>query len=654
MQLKDYEIEQVIHDFFKIDPKNTVWYEMDTGFSGTLVILVSLLTGHDDSNKYVLKIGPVSDIKAEIENRIKFADDHPKLKESLRKLSEKGFVGSGTELNFGHISCLAMVYEYYGPMISEESDDYCSYYDIFDDFVNVKDFVANDRLLKTWIGALLEELEPQQIKKLPDERFKSVLPKWNFDDGLSAILKTVAALVPYGDELKTLDEWWITSIDGDTNLYWRDDRFIHGDLRFANIISTKTDPHFVQIIDFANVHSGHVLFDLARFECDLLFRIVPKNITNRKSNHDEEVRLSSEKLRMTTLRQAFGGDFLCENMDGVEDEEELLFLRNPHLKALQILRKEYDRKWSLRNGNHHNLYRWFLLAEILRRLRWLDSDFVESSTRIALLHSILMLKQAISKQNSGDMQGSWKPLIPEFVSALNLTQRLGCVGAFVPMRSDVQLVNRSRNREKEKEIQNTADLGSAGIVQLIAETGNSYFNSDPDRFRSAIETLLRKGGKFQAVITGKYFIEAHGISKAYRRPTPPADPSLRDTQLDNMWLQKWYNSIESEAGYYSFEDQYIKDEKIEVKISRYGIPATILITKNAIFFEPYLKSDRLRRAHDLLDTFELKIETQDWTKRAIFEETFDFYYKNSDPLTKYLDHRTEYLDILRALIKLWN
>jgi hypothetical protein len=72
---------------------------------------------------------------------------------------------------------------------------------------------------------------------------------------------------------------------------------------------------------------------------------------------------------------------------------------------------------------------------------------------------------------------------------------------------------------------------------------------------------------------------------------------------------------------------------VEVRLARFGIGATVLLTEQASFFEPYFHASRSRRERVLFDTFELQFEPGGLHMKRLLEETFSFHWNNADAIT---------------------
>ena len=392
---------------------------------------------------------------------------------------------------------------------------------------------------------------------------------------------------------------------------------LHGDMRFANVLVNRTTAD-VELIDFGNSVEGHVFRDLARFECDLLLRVVPPPTENEKS-----LRLSSEDRRMRTLERAF--DPQVHIIHDPDDSE------NPQMAALRILRETYDKYWHISSDEgRRRMYTWFLFAEILKRLMWTGDVFSTLEGRRALLCSVVMLKRAVSNQEIG---------VPGISSVSGISRLLSCTALYVPSRGYEATVNRERNAAKRTALQRAGSQGAT--VKVLAETGNSFLHFRGP-FYPEVEALL-ESGRLQVVLANPKFVESHGISVAYKDPS-----SLDDFEIHPLLKQKFAESFQ---GYETLRAH--SGPKLQIRIARYGIGATLLATDDEIFFEPYFRSDRSRRHRRLFETFELRFSARNDHIRELFDEHFSFFWNNSDPLDIESDHGRRYLTLLADITTIW-
>ncbi len=300
--------------------------------------------------------------------------------------------------------------------------------------------------------------------------------------------------------------------------------------------------------------------------------------------------------------------------------------------ALSILREVYDRYWNLGSSNgRRRMYQWFLLAEVLKRMMWTGEGLNTIAGRQALIVALDLLRRGLDGQSA---------VAEAFGSVSDLSRLLNCTALYVPIRGYEATVNRQRNGDKINALQLAARRGST--VKLLAETGNSYLH-----FRGPLypETeALVTSGALQAVLVNPDFIEARAISVAYKDP-----PDLDNLNVHPLLRQKFAESL---AGYDALRSRW--NDNIQVRVSRYGIGATLLITEEEIFFEPYFRSDRHRRHQRMFETFEFRFSSRNSHVRDLLEEHFAFYWNNSDPVLSLTAIRERYKEVMEEIRRMWD
>jgi hypothetical protein len=227
-----------------------------------------------------------------------------------------------------------------------------------------------------------------------------------------------------------------------------------------------------------------------------------------------------------------------------------------------------------------------------------------------------------------------------FSSTSGISRLLSCTALYVPSYGYEATVNRERNAAKIAALREARE--SKATVKLLAETGNSFLHFRGP-FYPEIEGLL-KSGKLEIVIANPYFVESHGISAAYK------DSSKLDSLGIHSWLTQKFT--ESFNGYQLLRSQV--GPRIEARIARYGIGATLLMTNEEIFFEPYFRSDRSRRHRRMFETFEFRFSARNDHVRELFSDHFGFYWSNSDTFEEDEFHfRDRYLHFLAEMEAIW-
>ena len=594
--------------------------EIGGSYSGSLVALLWL----DQLPTLIFKAGPSQEILAEAEAGRHF--ESPALK-SIRALglsdcSEQVEV----EVDGRDESWRAMVYAYVGSLTYEDLPNFSDFQAIFEDFVapQREESRPSSQALRSWLDRLCDQIKHREsaldsahsqlgVRAKPLSEFLPTLP-WN--SGLTAVLQSAAAYAPASTDLLSLRAWWEHTLSGESMAAFPSKTLVHGDLRFANVLVNRTTAE-VELIDFGNAVEGHVFRDLARFECDLLLRIVvPPTQTST-------LQLSSEDRRIRVLEYAFDPE--AGQFRDSQDPD------NPLLAALAILREVYEKYWSVgSNRGRRRMYQWFLLAEVLKRLMWTGDVFSTIEGRRSLLVSVELLKCGIE----------YRPVeAQEFGAVSDVSRLLNCTGLYVPVRGYEATVNRQRNADKIRALRRAADRSSR--VKLLAETGNSYLHFRGP-FYPEVEQLA-DSGSLQVVLVNPDFTESQGISVAYKDPS-----NLDESGVHPLLRQKFEESL---AGYAALRSR--SHGNVEVRIARYGIGATLLIAEEVIFFEPYFRSDRRRRHQRMFDTFELRFDAANSHVHNLLDEHFAFYWANSDPIEGFLAARERYKAVVQQVRSMW-
>lgn len=603
-----------------IDFDGFLSHQLGGGYSGSYVAIIWL----DPLPTLIMKAGPADRILRETEARRHFAS--PAL-DNIRTLGLDG-CSEPVEIEIdGHDDMWrSMAYTYVGGLSYDDFSSFSDFQAIFEDFVAParQDRRPSAQAMRDWLRRLCEQVAGEETvgrgrgpgRGVRAKPLSEYLPRLPWNDGLTALIESAAAFAPQESALQGFRDWWEDALSQESIAPFPNSVRLHGDLRFANVLVNRTTAT-VELIDFGNSTQGHVFSDLARFECDLLFRVPPPPIET------ETLRLSSEDRQIRTLECAFNPQPGALN-DAADPG-------NPQLAALRILRETFDASWHLNSNEGRNtMYMWFLLAEVMKRLMWTADSLSAPSVRRALLCAIPMLKTAV---------GGEIPEATGFSSVSGISRLLGCSALYVPSYGYEATVNRERNAAKIAALREAK--GSRTTVRLLAETGNSFLHFR-GYFYPEIESLL-ESGKLEIVIANPYFVESHGISAAYK------DSSRLDESGLHTYLKQKF--AESFTGYESLRGQF--GPRIAARVARYGIGATLLMTGEEIFFEPYFRSDRTRRHRRLFETFEFRFSARNDHLRRLFNEHFAFYWGNSDAFEEESWFRDRYLPFLGNVEEIW-
>lgn len=445
------------------------------------------------------------------------------------------------------------------------------------------------------------------------------LPKIPWETGIQSALIVAASLWSDVDELRDFRTWYEEASEAIRVAPVADLRQLHGDARLANILVDSAHGR-VELIDFGNGREGHIFEDLCRFELDLLLSTAPRRPGGRELVQDDT---------LTTFGFALREDLSLRDLDPAD---------NRHAKCLKLWRNELV---GILHGTALPgaavMYRWFLLVECLRRLRWVGNNGEQNAgvDTATLLRMICALRRRLS----GAAQTS-----DPITTSLDSLRVLHCVGAFVPLAGSERSTNNKRNEVKKAAIVDAKHKHST--VRVLAETGHSYL-SHRGALNSEIRGLLAAGGSLQILCHNPYFIEAQGISLSYGldRRGPKAGLAALDDELSHKF-------DDSFRGYKSLYEEF--GDLIELRVARFGIGATALITEDSCFYEPYFRAQRRRRERLLFDTFELQFKSTSVHIKTLLEETFDFHWGNSDSAQRLPDLERQCAILMEKVFQMWH
>jgi uncharacterized protein Usg len=577
------------------------------GYSGSLVALV----WPEHLEPIVVKAGPEDEIKVEHENRTTFggADSW------LREHHLDGVYGPvEVELDDRTSLWSALTDRYIGGKTFEELEHFSDFEAFVRSYLWNEDrdrAPSSDTLrecLRTVANTLADPRAPRQTA-VPRPLIE-YLPPLKWENGILAALNTARAFCPDLPELVGFREWWDESIAAIRVAPVPDDRALHGDFRFANILVDSVHSQ-IHLIDFGNGRRGHAFEDFARFEIDLLFRTTPKVPDHGAIDHSK----------------------LLEAVDHLLDDDlNLGDIPNTgrQLACLGLWRQiMYQSFPSLTSRGAPMMYRWFLLCECLKRTRWVASDDEVDSA--SLIYTICALRQYLSGKG---VTSGWMSTAPQVLAAA-----LHCRAAFVPTRGSERIVNGKRNDAKKKALAGTENRIST--VRLLAETGQSYLSSR-GIFNPQVSNLLATGSSLQVVICNPELPDYLGLSESY-------EPHNGDTYtVSGDLLSKTQDSL---RGYRSLREEF--GSLIELRYSRFGVGATILLTNETAFYEPYFRAPRSRRQKLLFDSFELQFDASGLHSRSLLEETFNFHWRHADGVDGVESNLQEYQELKNAFVRLW-
>lgn len=569
------------------------------GYSGLLVALVYA----PGRGLFILKAGPTDEIRQEHENRVAFLGSADEWLVSNQLDSIYGPVE--VEIRDHSESWSAMAYRYIGSRTYRELADYSEFGGFLRSFAlpQAAESAPPERTVRACLYKVASLLVRNADLQHEEEGRALVdyLPDVDWERDINACLATAAALWSDIEDLRDFRGWYTEAAAAVRVAPVADRRQIHGDAHLANILVNSVRAE-VDLIDFGKGRQAHVFEDLARFEIDLILHTTPRHSHNDMLVQDE---------LLETVKLVGDDDFALRD----SPEEPL------HRSCLRMWRQELCavlRGTSLPGAAM--MYRWFLLSECLKRIRWVTNNG-PAAAGVDML-SLLRMITALRRMLDGHRYAP-DTVISTTAEALTL---LRCTAAYVPMHGHERLTNEKRNRAKEAALHASADRGAT--VRILAETGYSYL-ATRGVFNSKVIKLLADGASLQMVICNPYFLEAYGISASY----DPNGRRLRSLAPDRLELhadlaRKFEASL---RGYEILRGEY--KSLVEVRLARFGLGATVLLTEQASFFEPYFHASRDRREKVLFDTFELQFDPGGLHMKRLLEETFSFHWNNADAIT---------------------
>ena len=387
------------------------------------------------------------------------------------------------------------------------------------------------------------------------------------------ILQVVSQLLPGVANLNDFEGWFTERVKHITIAPLDDERRIHGDLWFANLLvdPVKSD---VFIIDYGNSITGHAFQDLARFEIDLLLRTGSGNS------------VVSYEGRISSVRSAANALVPTDNV-----AIEALIPLAQWREALTSTSSIFSRPGAF------EMYRWFLLVELMKRLRWVTPAASPTDMDAGTLLESLMI-----------IQRSVDDTIPESLSVRapgQLQAQLALKDVYLPVAGIERTINRVRNLRKSQALRST--IGPKSRARLVAETGHSYLHHR-GVFSDDVRALLAGGGHIEVAHLDREF----GIEYIRSHPTD-SHANAPD------FVRKHDEAVE---GFEILREEF--PFQISLKRLSNALAATILVAGDSLFYEPYLSSSKSRRPRVLFDTFEFELLPGGTHIAAALQDHVDF------------------------------
>lgn len=173
-----------------------------------------------------------------------------------------------------------------------------------------------------------------------------------------------------------------------------------------------------------------------------------------------------------------------------------------------------------------------------------------------------------------------------------------------------RLANEDRNARKRKVL-----AAEKTMVRLMAHVGYSYLARQSGRFKDEVVRGLKSGCRFRFLILNPWTKAGYLIAMGEKRETF-GSMCVPGERFD--WTSTNAVSVIERSAYYRYSFLQIMDEYavlraefhdlIELKLTEYELPATILLGSDSGFFEPYLSVNLTERAQRSLHTFEVEFD----------------------------------------------
>ncbi len=378
------------------------------------------------------------------------------------------------------------------------------------------------------------------------------LPKLPWGEFL-AVAGVLACSAPgWGERVEDLPTRWQERLTSTQSEVEYESIVTHGDLRCANILVVGDAPLLEPfLIDFGLADHGHPLFDLPRLEADILLRVVlPRAI------HREYLREVVEQADLCPASWPTHTSRLFR----------LLAAIRGHASDLAQTHKIKEPVAEI--------YRLFLLGHATRFARLDDPALRGLSTRHDYVWFVLSLAERLLDPKSALLP---LPLTADTARALS--------GAGI---SEVFRGPDRRNAAKRELLAN-----HKGPIRLLAHTGNAFLNDVTDdkdepegQFYEALKQRLgrKKDNEVRIVLLNPFSVEGSKVAIAESRGAlkgPELDVEFHEehTHLFQKFrvCLKSYDGLKQEFG-----------NRIRLRISHYATDASILLSEEAAFSEPYI------------------------------------------------------------------
>lgn len=233
-------------------------------------------------------------------------------------------------------------------------------------------------------------------------------------------------------------------------------------------------------------------------------------------------------------------------------------------------------------------------------------------------------------------------------SALELIEN-GISTVYLPNR------NSERNEHKRKTL-----FRSKKQIDLLAITGHSYLASVGNRFKKELVDSINLGAKFRVILLNPYSFtgllnalgeisqndEASYIQESIKRLYSSGD--LREFDPINFIEDSKYYRFKlatSIDGFTSLVSEY--PDLVDIRFVSKEISATLLLTDQGGFLEPYIQANLTERLRNLMHTFEISFVPSSYLTKTC-SAYFNTLWHIGVSLEEYLSEIEQYRDLLRA------
>lgn len=241
-------------------------------------------------------------------------------------------------------------------------------------------------------------------------------------------------------------------------------------------------------------------------------------------------------------------------------------------------------------------------------------------------------------------------LQPGLSSGITTLRRDSFTAIYVPDSND------QRNTSKKQSIQETKSF-----IHLLASSGHAYLARVQSPFRGPLEERLKAGIPAQIILVNPWSESRVLLSLGELSDTAPKPESIQAIALEKLkqgsltdfdpveLIQQsaYYNEKYSTSirGYRDLKEKF--GSMIEVRICTHAVTATMLLTENTGFFEPYVHANLHERMIKAMITFEVEFSTSSYFYRHC-KDYFEMLWQLSIPYEKFVVTEDEWKKQLRG------